>query len=267
MKKAIHIESIAKTKSLSCPQILSGHPPTGFPTKHFPKGSLWDGNDKLTVFLRSLIAILVLTSAYGLAGCNDNPFDYDELLPPALFVQVVDENNKPIPNVGFHYIFYCNQDFISRGAILFYGVENPDTVTLKIYDPFGYKKVIEKKYLQAGYHTYEYNGTTATNGVYEFEYATSTTSERIKFYLRTDNVPELESMTPLIISDSKGELAVSNDVLGIGQSFVITWPPDGYIIGNTITVVLVKNGYQTFTETITIDKNKASRHTFRMKSY
>ena len=177
---------------------------------------------------------------------------------------IVDAKNNRLSDVGFHYIFYFGSDIVLRHAGITYTLSSADSVTLKIFDPIGREvtTLLNKEFQPAGWHTYFYDGTGLTNGVYEARITASSIDSIRKFILRTDDVTTLKATPPLVKSGRDGNLEISYRALGLGYRSTLNLA----IIVDSITVLLVKEGYQDFVQTIRLDTSKADERIFRLQA-
>ena len=214
------------------------------------------------------IVILSVLIAFISRGCKDTPVDVQDS-SPMFHARVVDSHNNPIADVGFHYIFYFGNNIHSRELLIEYQLQSADTITVKIADSFGNSMgTINRGYEQAGNHSIRYYVSFFSNGIYYFTVSGKTINQRLKMFVRTDDITELIQTSPFAKTDANGNLQIPYSVLGIGEQ--LTFQNDSthlqLTIGDSIRVVLFKPYYQWLvTQYIILDTTKTFQTTFQLQ--
>jgi hypothetical protein len=124
-------------------------------------------------------------------------------------------------------------------------------------------------YEPAGNHSIRYYASFFSNGIYYFTVSGKTINQRLKMFVRTDDITELIQTFPFAKTDANGNLQIPYSVLGIGEH--LTFQNDSahlqLAIGDSIRVVLFKPTYQWFvTQYIILDTTKTFQTTFQLQN-
>ena len=151
-----------------------------------------------------------------------------------------------------------------------YSLQSADTITIKIFDSFNNEIAIplDSQYQPAGLHSYNYDANNLTNGVYLCSISGSTINQKIKSFVLTDDVSQLIKLNPLKKSDLSGNIQIPYSNLGIGNHFLYQYANDqlDLSIADSIKIVLFKEGYKTFLQSIKIDTTKTFESTFHLEN-
>jgi hypothetical protein len=202
------------------------------------------------------IIVLIIFAATVLNGCRDNPVGVRDV-GPLFYATVVDANNRPIADVGMHYVFYGVGATESRNLMIRFSLQSTDTITVTIFDPFGKEisRLYHNKPSQPGSYIYFYDAGTLTNGIYTFSIVGATINQQIRMFVLTEEFLKLTTTRPLTKTDAVGKIRIAYSILGIGEQFAYyngsNYVP--YVISDSITVVLVKEGYKDYVQTIKLD--------------
>lgn len=218
--------------------------------------------------LSHLIPITLLWLILSVSGCKDDGISVS-VPEPGLYARIIDASGNPLADADVHYIFYTTTNPVLLNAMIQYNLASAQVVTLKVFDPFGHQvqTVLESQPQQAG--SYRITVTPrVTNGIYTCKLQTGSTEQEIAFFIRTDDIAQLQQRTPLTKSDAKGEFYLSHSVMGIGRSFHVASGSGGVVadetIADSISVVLARPGYQTLVKSVRLDTTQATSTTFVM---
>jgi hypothetical protein len=224
-----------------------------------------DISEKNMSAVKSFSSVIVISLL--LTSCKDNTVQVDDK-QPGLYMKVTDTNGISLPGVGFHYIFYGVQNTISRNMLITYTLSKPDTITLKLFSPLRQEiaTLYYKTYQLSGNYSYNYDASALTNGVYFYRLTTPSSTIEGKLFVITDDIAQLQTLPPLTTTDQEGNAQITGSALGIGDHFNYQIGSTQYqfIISDSITVLLVKEGHKNYLQTIRIDTTKASTFTFQM---
>jgi hypothetical protein len=219
--------------------------------------------------LKYKLTLLFFISIIFFHGCKNGPVEVDNKTP-GLYAKIVDSNNNPVTDVNFHYIFYVGSNIVSRNMLFFYSLQSADTITFKIFDSFNNQIAIpiDNQYQPAGNHSYNYDASNLTNGIYSCSITGSTIDQKTKLFVLTDDVNQLIQLNPFKKSDLSGNIQISYSALGLGNHFLYQVGNDtlDLIIADSIKIVLFKEGYKTFVQSINIDTIKAFEKTFHLEN-
>ena len=202
-------------------------------------------------------------------GCKDTSVNVDEK-KSGFNAKIVDLKNNPLDSVGIHYIFYLTYDVISRNIWIKYQLQSSDTVTVKIYDAFGklIATPINKQFQLYGSHSYDFDASKVTNGVYSCTLLTTNFSDKTKYFVRTDDVDQLKLTTPFSLSDINGRIQIPYFVFGIGNSFTyqVGASLQQVSIADSIKVIYTKDGYKDYYQTIKFDTTQIFETTIQLQN-
>lgn len=215
----------------------------------------------LVIILPILLALTVT-----LASCVNEP---DDSHPASLGFQgiVLDENARPIPDVGVHYIFYTNHPHTSFPTRLTFsfGVPTEQHLEVKVFNPLGKPVAVlyDADIAPTGQYWFEYEDTLTT-GIYSCRATLEDSVQEIHFDSRTENVSMLLPLDPLTLSSTGGTFFLSYSDLGFGKQ--VNTFQIGESMLDSISFVLIKSGYQTKVESFRLDTSSTVVRTFRMTS-
>ncbi len=201
----------------------------------------------------------------SVTGCKESGVSVD-IPQPGLYAHVVDASGNPLPGVDVHYVFYTTTNPVMLNAIIQYSLVTPQVVTVKVFDPFDteVQTVIDAQNQLAG--LYRVNvAPPVTNGIYACKVLAGSTAQTTSFFIRTDDIAQLQQKPPLLRSDSKGEFYLSPSQLGIGRRFSAQ-DRDDEVITDSISVVLARTGFQTLVQSVAIDSTQVISKTFILTS-
>jgi hypothetical protein len=215
--------------------------------------------NKLLIFF--LLNILLLNS------CDDGIVSTEEK-PAGLYAKIIDINNNPLYDVDMHYIFYLGVDIISRNWSFRYTLANADSVTIRIYDCFNNEVVtLLKNYPQhTGNYSIFYNADSITNGIYFCTITGNTINQNHKFFILNDNIDELKMLPPFKKSNASGNIQVTYSAMGIGNHFTYDTGSNqlSLTVSDSVKIILSKNGYKIFSESVKFDTTKVLEKTFKL---
>jgi hypothetical protein len=212
------------------------------------------------------VILFMLPFLIIICGCEENSSGGGDD-PMALSLLVTDSSGDPVSGVDFHYIYYTGTDIVYRNATIQYALPATDTVTLRIYDPYGQliSTLLDHHAQAAGIYQYFYDGAALTNGIYEYRLILSDTSFTGKFFICTDDPALLKSLPALGHTDQNGKLTINYSVLGVGSTFPAPQSDLGYIaVSDSITILLFKPGYFDYSEGIKIKINTITEKTIEL---
>jgi hypothetical protein len=217
--------------------------------------------------------ISLLFAVCMVCGCrkNDNPF-IDEIIPPFLFGQVNDFQGNPVEGCSVHYIFSTTSSSLGKqvkicpSTMISYCTPARSKVTLILLRWFTRESIatLVDDTMEAGAHTVTFDRTNITNGVYIYQLKFDTTVLEKKFLILNNDISTLVEAYPLTVTSSSGAFTLPYGIFGFGVPFPVpyTIEEDTFYISHTIQIVLGKEGYFPFSETITIDETKGINRTF-----
>ena len=214
--------------------------------------------------LKYKLTSLLFISIIVFNGCKKSPVEVENKTP-GFYAKVVDSNNNPIPDVGFHYIFYVGSNIVARNMVFSYILQSSDTITIKIIDSFNNEvtTLLDKQYQPSGNHAYVYNDSNITNGIYSCSIIGSTINQKIEFFVLTDDINKLLTLNPFKKTDSGGNIQISYSEFGIGKHF--TYQTE-LTVADSIKIVLFKQGYKTLTQNIKLDTTTILEKTFQLEN-
>jgi hypothetical protein len=216
-----------------------------------------------------LVSSLVLVTLFFLQSCKNTPVEVEQNTP-GFQVKVVDSSGNPILDVGFHYIFYLGANIVTRNYLFSYSLQLPDTLTMVILNSFGTEIAIPfyKQFRPAGSHTYNFDASTLSNGVYSCLITGSTITQTIHFFVLTDDIAQLTTLSPLSKTDEKGIIKLSYRSLGIGDKFNYQLGSSQLqlVIADSIKIFLTKQGYMNYLQSIKLDTTKFIDMTFQLQN-
>ncbi len=209
--------------------------------------------------------IFSVCAAVFYPGCKEDSVSVDERRA-GLYATVVDTAGNPVAGAAVHYLFYTSTNPLVLNAWIQYYLSASRLVTLKVYDPSDREVATLINGIQqpAGTHTIQFYDSTATNGVYTYRLQAGDSLGVGSFYIRDDNIIRLQKKHPLTVADGSGRFFLSPGVLGIGRTFYGPFSPE--TISDSITIMLVKEKYQTLTRSFRMDVSAAVDMTFTLKA-
>jgi hypothetical protein len=212
--------------------------------------------------------ILIFLAAIVLNSCKDNPVGVQDNTP-MFYAKVVDSDNRPVMNVSMHYILY---DFINTQIPLVfdYPLQIPDTITIKIYNSLG-KTIatpLNKQFQSPGGHTYLFDASAVTNGVYTCSVTGVTTNKLIRLFAHTYDTTKLKTTAPFIRTDQGGYVAIPISAFGLCQRFIYRYGQyyGQFDIPDSLAIVFVKQGYKDCIQGIKLDTTRAFERIFVLES-
>jgi len=219
--------------------------------------------------LKYTLTLLSFINIFFLNSCKNGPVEVDNKTP-GLYAKVVGSKNNPVNGVNFHYIFYVGSNIVSRNMLFSYSLQSADTITIKVFDSFNNEIAtpVSNQYQPAGNHLYNYDASELTNGVYSCLISGSTIDQKTHLFVLTDDINQLIQLNPFKKSDLSGNIQISYSALGLGNHFVYQIGNDqlDLVIADSIKVVLFKEGYKTFLQSINIDTTIAFEKTFYLEN-
>ncbi len=204
-----------------------------------------------------LLIILMLTL---FVGCKDDGVSVDNR-PAGLYAKVNNASGSIISGVNVHYLFYSSTNSVVTSLWIQYGLAAPQVVTLKVFDPFEREiaMLIDGQQQPAGQHSI-YFDSSVTNGVYAYRLQTGDSLRTGSFFIRDDDIAQLQQKSPLVTSNQNGQFFLSPSVLGIGRTF--QGQSSTETISDSISIVLVKANYRTLVQSFRLDASKPTDKTF-----
>ncbi len=221
-----------------------------------------------------------ITFVFILFSCSN---DGNPLSPTnnerVIYGKVINGQGNPLDSVKVHYIpalidtGLSKINFINPNAttIIKFSIPEQSLVTIvllthSLRDTVFY--ILKDELLQAGNHSVVVNTDSITNGVYDYVIKfREITIEKSLLILKSED--ELVNSIPLTTTDSEGKFTLDYNSLAIGYGFDVTSEvsPDivGYkIISDTIKLVLIRENYNIYKETIVIDINRTTIKNFTL---
>lgn len=162
-----------------------------------------------------------------------------------------------------HYVFYGVSN-TSQNIGVQYNLPLSEVVTVRVLDPFSrvVETLVDAEEQAPGLHVAIFD-SSVTNGIYTFFLPIEDSVSMRPFYVRDDDIDDLELRPPLISSDLNGKFFLTYSTLGIGRTFQ---PKQGKkeTIQDSITVVLITSGYRTLVESFKLDTTMVIAKTFTM---
>jgi hypothetical protein len=103
-------------------------------------------------------------------------------------------------------------------------------------------------------------GSPGTNGVYSYTIVVEDTTESGMFPIWDDDTARLQQKPPLVFSGGNGEFFLGVSTLGICRTF------NGETISDSVSIVLVKEGYTTLVEGVRLRSSQIVDGTFTLSA-
>jgi len=196
-------------------------------------------------------------------GCKDNGISVDNR-PAGLYAKVVNTSGGAMSGVSVHYLFYTTTNPVVTSLWIQYVLSTPQIVTLKVFDPFGREiaTLVNGQQQPVGQHSIHFD-SSVTNGVYSYKLQAGDSLWVESFFIRDDDIAQLQQISPLLTSDQNGEFFLSPSVLGIGRTFQGLFSTE--TISDSISIVLVKANYRTLVQSFRMDASKPTDRTFTLE--
>ena len=212
--------------------------------------------------LCNIILLTILMSTL-FAGCKNDGVSVDNR-PAGLYANVINTSGSVMSGVNVHYLFYTSTNPVVTSLWIQYGLSTPQVVTLKVFDPFDRElgTLINGQQQPAGQHSI-YFDSSVTNGVYTYRLQTGDSLRTGSFFIRDDDIAQLQLKSPLVTSDQNGLFFLSPSVLGIGRTFQNQFSTE--TISDSISIVLVKANYRTMIQSFRLDPAKPNDRTYTLE--
>lgn len=222
-----------------------------------------------------LIAFIVI--GFTVFSCSDDgptaPSDSNKIL----YGKVIDQQGNPVSGVNVHFIPSLIDTGLQKRSLLEptpstvikFSIPEQSYVTLVLLrhssrDTISY--LINNELLNAGNYAVDANTESLTNGVYDYvlKYGTSIIE---KSFLVLKTPEELVSTIPLVVTDSEGKFQLNYNDFGIGSVFGFSSEASPEIlyykeISDTIQILLMKDNFNNYLETVLIDTTKTLNKSF-----
>lgn len=187
---------------------------------------------------------------------------------PQLYLTVTNSVNMPLSDVSIHYLFYVADDLVVRNASIAYGLAESSDVVIAILNAFQdtVARSVTMPNQPPGNHVSFLDGSSLTNGVYEYRVITQDSIISGSFFLRTDDLAQLRQTTPFASTNSDGKRELTYQQLGIGKTF--NWSSGSTdfqaTIADSISLLLTKPGYQDYFGKIRLDMQRPTDITIEL---
>jgi hypothetical protein len=209
-----------------------------------------------------LRAILLFSFVFFSWGCNNNPAAGSS---DSYFASVVDESGHPIADVAMHYVYQLkSKDQLPKGTKtcpstnISYSIPAVGHVSLTIHRWYTKELLatLVDTILNAGTYRTLFDATQFTNGIYLYRLAYGTTVIERPMALLVLDMVALSATTPFATTDAEGRLDIPIGMFGFDvpllSTSAITGLSDTVYVSRAIEIMLVKQGYATFLQSVLV---------------
>ncbi|MFC1725445.1 hypothetical protein ACFL4T_07440 [candidate division KSB1 bacterium] len=197
----------------------------------------------LRMFLTIIFLFTVFCSSNS-TGIEDNSGE--------LLIKIVDEDNNPVPDVDFHYIY--DLGYIQNTANIGFpvSISETDTGSLTLTAPLSNEKItiFEDRAFHAGNHIFFINHSTykLTNGIYHMNLALKRNDHEQDIPILYNNIDSLITYNPLIRSDMNGQIVLPYDIFHFGENFGSDQMQ--LTVSDSIIVILYNPDFEVFRKSV-----------------